>query len=222
MTPAPPRPDALAVRALASRAVLPPGAVARLFGKKSVLRGTERVAVVRRGRVLAYVPAAPGADLRLALDALDLDAAPPGPGLRLQGPGGVVDAPAPEPVRSRLVLPDGTRRAWGVPERATVALGPVALTLDVVSGADPHVALDRALWLGAGRPEAARWLPAVDLAPPAPPAADDHVRTVERGVVTETDVRQARLRRQTIRLRPGQIVTPAARSLGHEWGVFAG
>ena len=187
--------------------------------------GTERVAVVRLGRVLFHVAAevadparGGGAALRLDLDATD--AAPPASGLRLQGPGGAVDAPAPAPVRSRLVLPDGLRRAWGVADRATVALGPVALGVPVESGPEPHLAVERALWLGAGRPETARWLPAVDLAPPAPPEADDRVRTVDRGVVTETDVRQARLRRQTIRLRPGQIVTPAARSLGREWGVF--
>ena len=220
MTTSPPRPDALAVRALASRAVLPPDAVARLFGARYALRGTERVAVVWLGTVLFHVPAEGGTALGLDLDATD--AAPPASGLRLQGPGGVVDAPAPVPVRSRLVLPDGTRRAWGVPERATVALGPLALAVPVEGGTDPHVALDRALWAGAGRPETARWLPSVDLAPPAPPTPDDRVRTVARGVVTETDVRQARLRRQTIRLRPGQIVTPAARSLGREWGVIEG
>ena len=215
-----PRPDALAVRAVASRAVLPPDAVAQLFGARYALRGAERVAVVRLGRVLFHVAAEGGAALRLDLDATDT--APPASGLRLQGPGGAVDAPTPVPVHSRLVLPDGLRRAWDVADRATVALGPVALGVPVESGPEPHFVVERALWLGAGRPETARWLPAVDLAPPAPPEADDRARTVDRGVVTETDVRQARLRRQTIRLRPGQIVTPAARSLGREWGVFEG
>ena len=230
-SPAPPRPDALPVRAVGSRAVLPPAAVARLFGTGSPLRGTERVAVVRLGRVLTHVPAEPGAALRLALDGTDADALPApaerggawhGDGLRLQGPSGVVDAPAPERVGSRLVLPSGTRRAWGVPDRVTVALGPVALGVPVETGTEPHIAVERALWLGAGRPETARWLPAVDLVPPAPEAPDDRVRVVERGVVTETDVRQARLHRQTIRVRPGQVVTPAARSLGREWGVIEG
>ena len=220
MTAAPPRPDALAVRAVGSRAVLPPDAVARLFGARHALRGTERVAVVRLGAVVARVPAEAGPSLGLDLDAFD--AAPPGSGLRLQGPVGAVDAPEPAPVRSRLVLPDGVRRAWGVPDRATVALGAVALSVPVEGGAEPHVAVDRALWRGAGRPETARWLPAVDLAPPAPPPDADRAHTVERGVVTETDVRQARLHRRTIRVRPGQIVTPAARSLGREWGVFEG
>ena len=217
-----PRPDALAVRPLASRAVLPPDAVARLFGARYALRGTERVAVVRLGdRPASTSP--PRAGRRSASTSTRPTPPRPSPASASKGPGGVVDAPAPTPVRSRLVLPDGTRRAWGVPERATVALGPLALSVPVEGGADPHVAVDRALWHAAGRPETARWLPGVDLAPPAPPTPDDdRVRTVARGVVTETDVRQARLRRQTIRLRPGQIVTPAARSLGHEWGVFEG
>ena len=224
------RPDAIPVRAAGSRAVLSPDAAARLFG--GPLRGTERVAVVHLGHVLARVAAEGGAALALALDGVDAGALPAPPdgrphveGLRLQGPVGVVDAPAPAPVRSRLVLADGTRRAWNVPDRAVLALGAVALAVPVeaaAGGAEPHLAVDRALWRAAGRPETARWLPGVDLTPPAPPAADARVYAVERGVVTETDVRQARLRRQTIRVRPGQVVTPAARSLGREWGVFEG
>ena len=224
------RADALPVRALGSRAVLPPDAVARLFGRDATLRDTARVAVVRLGREHAWVPVETGPALALVLGAADRDGLPDLTGLRLRGPGGAVDAPDPAPARSALVLPDGTRRAWGVPDRVTVALGPLALAVDVETGADPHVAVDRALWLGAGRPETARWLPAVDLAPltpggdggATPPTPDDRVRTVARGVVTETDVRQARLHRQTIRVRPGQVVTPAARSLGREWGVFEG
>ena len=224
MTPAPPRPDALAVRPAVSRAVLPADAAARLFG--GPLRGTERAAVVRLGRVLAHVAVEAGPALRLTLDGLDagavlgLEGEPRVDGVRLQGPVGVVDAPAPEAVRSRLVLPDGTRRAWGVPDRAVLAFGPLALAVPVEGGADAHAALDRALWLGAGRPATARWRPGLDLAPPAPPAADVRDYAVERGVVTETDVRQARLRRQTIRVRPGQVVTPSARSLGREWDVL--
>ena len=125
-------------------------------------------------------------------------------------------------VSSRLVLPDGLRRAWGVGETATVGLGPVALAVDVASGPEAAVELERALWLGAGRPETARWLPGVELAAPTPEreAADDGALTIARRVVTETDVRQARTKHCRIRLTPGQIVTPAARSLAAEWDVF--
>ena len=45
---------------------------------------------------------------------------------------------------------------------------------------------------------------------------------IERRVVTETDVRQARLKHRRIRLTPGQIVTPAAQTLGREAGIFVG
>lgn len=42
-----------------------------------------------------------------------------------------------------------------------------------------------------------------------------------RRVITENDVRQAILRGQKIRIEPGVIVTPAARDLGRQHGVFA-
>ncbi len=105
-------------------------------------------------------------------------------------------------------------------DTAAVAIGAVAVDVPVVSGPDAAVEVDRALWLGAGRPETGRWIAGLDLAPPAAPAPGDRVRVVSRGVITETDVRQARLRHQRIRVEPGQVVTPAARSLAREWDVF--
>ncbi len=216
------RPDAIPVRPVGSRAVLPPAAVAALFGAGTTLRGTERVQVVRLGRVVATVRAEVGADLALHLDRLDLDALADAEGVRLQGPVSTVSPPLPVPVRSCLALPDALRRAWNVGETAALALGSVAVEVPVAGGPEALAEVERALWLGAGRPSAARWLPALTLAPPDPPALADRVRVVPRRVVTETDVRQARLRHQRIRVEPGQVVTPAARSLGREWDVFEG
>ena len=208
------RADALPVRPLGPLATLPPGPLAALFGAGATLRPSATVEVVRVGDVVARVPVAAGAALALRVDAtVEVEGA-----VHLRGPAGAVAVTA-EPARSRLVLPDGLRRAWGVADAAVVALGPVALAVPVEAGPEATVEVDRALWLGAGRPETARWLPGVDLAPPAPPP-DDGPIVVDRRVVTETDVRQARLKRRQIRLTPGQIVTPAARSLARDARVF--
>ena len=215
------RPDAIPVRPLGSRAVLPPDAKARLFGTGSALRPTARVEVVRLGEVRATVPVEAGPTLSLHLDAVEAEAVGEPTGLRLRGPVGALDAPRPASVTNRLVLPDALRRAWNVPERVALILGSIAITAHVVTGPEAGADVDRALWLGAGRPEAARWMPALDLAPPeAESETDARVVTVERRVITETDVRQARLKHKRIRLGVGQIVTPAARSLAREWDVF--
>jgi len=197
--------------------VLPPAALAALFGAGATLRPSATVEVVRLGEVVAAVAAVPGDALALFLDGTD---SIPSDGLRLRGPIGAVPVGPPERVRQRLVLPDGLRRAWGVGEEATLAFGRVAVSLAVESGAEPLVEIGRALWLGAGRPDVARWMPGVDLAPEPEPEADSHQLVIERRVVTETDVRQARLKHRRIRLAPGQLVTPAARSLAREWDVF--
>ena len=214
------RPDAIPVRAVGSCAQLPPAVLRRVFGADATLRGPERVQVVRLGHVVAAVPVRAGADLALHLDALDLAALAAPEGVRLQGPVGAVAAPPPTAVQSRLVVPAGLRRAWNVGATATIGLGAVAASVPVVDGADGALEAERTLWTAAGQPETARWLPAVDLALPRVPEADDRVRVVERRVITETDVRQARLHRTRIRVTPGQVVTPAARSLAREWDVF--
>ena len=215
------RPDAIPVRPVGSRAVLSAAAVATLFGKGASLRGTERVQVVRLGEVVTTIPSDAGTELTLYLDARDLASLTATEGVRLQGPVSVLTPPPPVPVCSRLVLPDALRRAWGVGETAALGVGAVAVEVPVVAGAETGAEIERTLWLGAGRPDTARWMAGLDLAPPAPGPADDRIRVVGRRVITETDVRQARLRRQQIRVEPGQVVTPAARSLGREWDVFA-
>ena len=214
-------PDALPVRAAASRAELPPRLAEALFG--AGLRGGERIAMARLGTVRAHVAVVAGDRPRLVLDALDADAlgGVSAEGARLVGPVGSAPAPAPEALATTLVLPEGLRRAWGVPDRVAVGLGALAAEVAVATGAEAALHAERALWLAAGRPERARWLPGVALAPePSPPTADDRTIEVEGRVVTETDVRQARLRHRRIALRAEQIVTPGARDLGREWDVF--
>ncbi len=217
MRPPLPRPDALRVRPVAAHAVVPPEAAQALFG--APLRGSERAHVVRLGRIVASVPVVAGPTLRLVLDA-SLDV--PHDALRLAGPQGAVPLSDTGSVRARLVVPAALGRAWGLGETAVVALGPVAVRVPVEAGPDAGVDVDRALWIAAGRPETARWLPQTDWQPPtdAPADGSPRVATIPRRVVTETDVRQARLHRRTIALTPGQIVTPAAATLAREWGVF--
>ncbi len=217
MRPPLPRPDALAVRPVAAHAVVPSEAAQALFG--AALRGTERAHVVRLGRVVAVVPVVAGQALRLVRDAsLDI----PADALRLAGPRGAVPLSDVGAVRPRLVVPAALGRAWGLGETAVVALGSVALRLGVEAGQEAGVDVDRALWIAAGRPETARWLPQTDWQTPADMAPDAAPRaaTIPRRVVTETDVRQARLHRRLIALSPGQIVTPAAATLAKEWDVF--
>ena len=210
-------PDAIPVRALASHVTLPPDAVAALFGAGAAMRATARVGLVRSGEEVARVAASPGAALAVVLDKTQSVDGP----VRIQGPVGASGLVEPTAVRSRLVLPDGLRRAWNVPDPATLALGAVAVQVEVARGPDAVAEVERAVWLGAGRPHAARWLPGLALTEPdRQPAGDGgHVR-IDRRVVTETDVRQARLARRRIELAAGQIVTPAARSLAREWRVF--
>ncbi|GAB5537175.1 MAG: hypothetical protein Rubg2KO_34240 [Rubricoccaceae bacterium] len=216
-------PDAIPVRALASVATLPPDAVQHLFGASSSLRGSERLALIQLGQVRAHVSIQPGMTLSLQLDRLDASSTTEPSGLRLQGPVGVLTAPSTRPVQSVLTVPEGLKAAWRMGDEATLGLGPLAVRVPVNVGNELAIHVERALWLGAGSPKTARWLPQTDwsLEPdPEEAQVDPRIAIVAGRVVTETDVRQARLRRQRIQLAPGQIVTPAARSLAREWNVF--
>ena len=215
------RPDAIPVAPLEPGVCLDGPSVAALYGKGYRLAGSERVGLSRLGRTLAHLPVTPGptsirldGPLRAALDGLN--------GLRLVGPCGSAAAPPASSVVSRLVLPTGLRAAWGVPAVATLALGDLAVQVPVAEGPVPTVELDRGLWHAASEPATAQWLPSVQWASLGAPelAPETDASVVTRRVVTENDVRQARLRHRKIRLSPGQVVTPAAQSLAREWGVF--
>lgn len=207
-----------------SHAVLPPEAIAALFGDGYRMRGTERVEVVALGVTVAAVEGRAGPGLRLVLDAIDRDAMPDAAPLRLVGPRGVLPlAGAAEPLPSGLALPAGLLDAWRLApgRRVAVAVGRVVLTGVLVEEGDaPCLRMDRAVRLAAEAPadKPAYWLPNVE-APPSSDEAPAEPPTAPR-VITENDVRQARKRRETLRVTPGQIVTPAARALGRELGVL--
>lgn len=217
------RPDAIPIVEACSSAALADDAVRALFGSGYRLRGSERVRVVATGRAEVWVPVSPAAASRMSLDALDRDALGAGP-LRLSGPAGSHPAPTAELVRRHLALPAALRRLWGLEEGSTVVLiaGSVAFSVEVSDGSPPGAHLDRVdrLAAGIGSEATATLRRDLVLAPPpvAEPAASG-LRPTGR-LITENDIRQARLKGQRIALRAGQIITPAARSLGRELGVL--
>lgn len=210
------RADAIPVRPLRSQAVLSPAAMAEAFGAGATLGPSATVEIVRQGQCLGRIPVVRGDALALTIDATLGDLGGP---VHVRGPVGAVGPVRAAAARSCLVVPDGLRRAWGLGDTATLGLGAVAVAVPVEAGAEVRAEIDAALWLGSGRPETARWLAHVALAAPVEEDDADDAQ-IERRVITENDVRQARRQRRRIRLRPGQIVTPAARSLAHEWNVF--
>ena len=219
------QPDAIPVRLAASRAVLAPDDVRTLFGSGYKLRGSESVLVVRGGQRQVRISVEAGTQRGLLLDALDRDTLGEGPPLRLVGPAGSVAAPTPTRVTRALRLPDGLLRAWGLKtgQIVTVQAGAVAFGDVLIEKGDGHVRLDRADALAAGLREGdtVRWRPqlTLDLPKPTPADAPSNVRTTGR-LITENDVRQARLKGQRIVVGPGHLITPAARSLGRELGVL--
>ena len=105
----------------------------------------------------------------------------------------------------------------------TVSIGSVAIRAVVAQGDAACVCVDGAIPFAGGLDinATARWLPNVEW-----PSFDDAATepneqpTASRKLITENDVRRARMLRQRIRVETGQIITPAARSLGEEFGVF--
>jgi hypothetical protein len=219
------QPDALPLRIAGSHAALSPDDVRVLFGAGYALRGSEHVFVTRTSRGEVRVPVTTGAERRLVLDALDQSALGGGAPLRLRGPAGSIDAPAPTPVRRALRLPAALVKAWGLKtgQAVTIQAGAVAFGDVMVEEGEGHVRLGRADALAAGLRDAdtVRWNRDVALTTPSSPPeeAARAIRTTGR-LITENDVRQARLRGQQIVVRPDHIVTPAAHSLGRELGIL--
>lgn len=204
-----------------SRALLGPHELGALFGAGYRLRGAEHVHLPGGVRVAVAPAEAP----RLVLGGLDRSRLGSLEGLYLRGPAGSLPAPEPERVRRALILPKGLLRAWGLAPGEAVTLQAGALAFGgvrVEEGEAARVVLDEADALAADlAPGAtARWRPDLALESPEAPAPEPEDFPAGR-VVTETDIRQARLRGERIRLRPGQILTPAARTLGRELGILA-
>lgn len=217
------RPDAIPVLGSSSRVILDPAAIAALFGEPYRCRGSERVRVVGPGRADVVIQALPGSPQALYLDGVDaaiLDGRPS----RLVGPRGSLAAPPPQRLRRELVLPRALLRSWNLrtDDRVAVQLGSVVFTdIVVVEGAPAGVTLDRADLAAADADEAARGHLRRDVAAGAiSETAPAGARRVLGRLITENDVRQARLRGQRISVQPGQKLTPAARSLGRELGIL--
>ena len=217
------RADAIPLRLVRSRAVLLPEAAARLFGSGYTLHGTERLELIRLGKPIAMIEVETGEPSALVLDAIDR-AAVGTDRMHLRGPKGVIAAPPVCRIAATLVLPDGVRVAWNLSSTTTtVALGGLAVQAEVQAGTPLCLHIDRALALAAGVDETAqaRWLPSVawQMTPTASMANEPEPATTRR-LITENDVRQARLHHKRLHIGPDQLVTPAARSLGRELGVF--
>jgi hypothetical protein len=216
------RPESIPLIDAPSRVVLPPDVISALFGPGYRPRGTERVRISAGGQDEVLVVATIGPEFAVFLDGIDRAAIGAGPH-RVCGPHGHIPIPKVEPVRRVLVLPAALRKAWGVPDMVTIQAGLIAFGgVAVDDGPTPGVRLDRAdrLVAGLAAGDTVRWRRDVDLgASPIEAAPDPRIRTTGR-LITETDVRQARLRGQRIVVRPGQIVTPAAQTLGRELGVI--
>lgn len=217
------RPDALPIRLAASVARLALSTREALFGT-TTLRGGERVRLVASGRTEVSLAAFAAEVDAVELDPADAHALGSGP-LRLVGPMGTAAAPAPRRLGRRLALPPALRRAWALEpstplwvEAGSVVFGGVALEEDDTAA----LHLPRTDVLAAGLDPAtdtARLRRDLAQATRAEPPEGPPVRLTGR-LVTENDVRQARLRGQRIVVHPGQLVTPAARSLGRELGVL--
>lgn len=209
------RPDAIPLIEAASRVTLPPASVEALFGKGYRLRGGERVKLGSEVSLQVHA----GNKALVVLDRMDRSATGTGP-LRLIGPRGVLDVPPAGLLTRRLVLPAGVRRAWRLEPAQPVALAADSLiwtNVVVAEGPAAGAVLDRVDLLAAGLNPGdfvvlRRDVPASEPAGEATPPP--------KRLITENDVRQARLHGKRIAVQPGQIITPAARSLGKELGVL--
>ena len=218
------QPDAISIEPIPSYAVLTGDEAAALFGERYHFRGTERVELLQRGKVKGFADVVLGESFTLYLEAADRTSLRK-EDLRLRGPKGLLPAPKPQPIAAVLELPAGLMAAWNLSEgqRTTVALGDVAVRTAVALGEKMCLRIDRALVFASGLDETAtaRWIPDVVW-----PDADEASATPseqpapKKRLITENDVRRARMLRKRIRVQDGQIVTPAARSLAEELGVF--
>ena len=217
-------PDAIPIQPIRSYAVLTGEMIEVLFGEGYRLRGTERVEVLQRGTLKGMADVVLNEASALFLDAADRSNLS-GEDLRLRGPKGFLPAPSPQPITAMLELPAGLMAAWNLSEgqRTTTAVGDVALRATVALGEAVCLRVDRSLVFAGGLDETgtARWIPDVVWADAGDASATPSEQPAPtKRLITENDVRRARMLRKRIRVQDGQIVTPAARTLAEELGVF--
>lgn len=209
------RPDTIPVVPLKSTVTLAGHDIKTLFGDS--LKKNASVQIVWAGNSLATISAVPGEKTHVTWSRMEHPDR--NTGLRLVGPVGSLPLESSSLLKNRLVAPQRLARAWNLPERAPLVVGEIALSMPVKTGNLVRCEIDEALYLAAGRPEHARWI--ADLTLPETPQTSTHrENNTPHRIVTENDVWRARLQRNKITIRPGQIVTPAARSLGNEWKIF--
>lgn len=214
------QPDAIPIEPIGSYAILTGEAIEALFGEGHQLRGTERVELVQRGKGVGIANVRLGETIALFLsggDRLNVEQQD----LRLRGPKGLFPAPDPQPIPAVLVLPDGLMGAWSLSEsqQTTVVLGTVATRVTVARGTAACVRVDRSLVFAGGDADlAARWMPDVKWDNDAMESSEPD--TSSKRLITENDVRRARMLRQRIRVQSGQLITPAARALADDLGVL--
>ncbi|MDX1438406.1 MAG: hypothetical protein R3284_00750 [Rubricoccaceae bacterium] len=137
---------------------------------------------------------------------------------------GFIELRESRPIPSLLKLPAGLATAWNLSsgDVATLAVGSMAVRAMVTSSDRLYLEIDHSI-VGASGSQCgnARWLPGIEW--------ETTIETVEvpqpersqtNRLITENDVRRARMQRQTIEIGKGQLITPAARSLGEELGVI--
>lgn len=215
------RPDAIPLLDRESGVTLTRATIEQLFGRGYRLRGSERVLLLATGGDIP-LPLSVGESDELTLDRLDADrgGSPP---FRLSGPRGSIELAAAPPPGRRLILPASLRRAWRLEEgqRLVIEAGTILL-MDVLvaEGSSPGLLLDRVERLAAGLSsgDTARLRRDVEMSHTAEGAPTS--KTIPRRLITENDVRQARLKGLRLEVQPGQLITPAARSLGRELGVL--
>ena len=219
------QPDAIPINPVRSYAELTSAQISTLFGEDYLLRGSERVEMVQRGKGMFIVDVRLNEISALFLDFADHATLNSRDSVTLCGPKGEVVAPSIHPIPTLLVLPAGLLTAWNLSEgqKTTVSMGSAAIRVVVAQGGAACVCVDRAIPFAGGLDinSTARWLPNVEW-----PDSNDATTELNeqpkatRRLITENDVRRARRLRQKIRIDTGQIITPAARSLGEELDVF--
>lgn len=216
-----PAPGTFPIHTVISEAVLPAERVADLFGAGYKLKGSEKVRIMRGADVLATLPLRTCSHLDLRLDATDQARIGSHPA-RIVGPRGYVEVQKILPLKRRLIVPAPLLSTWTLKAGQLVAVhaGTVIFGhVEVTTGDTLRLVLPRTDVLSAGVAEgdAARIF-TTDAFAPAPEVSE--VPTVAGKLITENDIRQARIKRRKINVQPGQILTPAARSLGLELGVL--
>ena len=218
------QPDSIPIQPLRSYTTLTDEMIRVLFGEGYRLRGTERVEILQRGTLMGMADVVSDEAPALLLDAAARSNLSK-ENLRLRGPKGHLPAPSPQPISAVLELPAGLMTAWNLSEgkRTTTAVGDVAVRATVALGDAVCLRIDRSFVFAGGLDETAtaRWIPDVvweDATDASATPSEQPVAT--KRLITENDVRRARMLRKRIRVQEGQIVTPAARALAEELGVF--